>query len=98
MPQPMGFRIRLGWSGWLYLVLALGLILAVASVVAVLLLGAFIVLLPVIVVAALLYYLFPSLRYRRQGQWRRERDIVEGDYRVVDPTRLELDPPPSDRT
>jgi len=95
MPQPMGFQIRLGWSGWLVLALALGLILAVATVVAVLLLGAFIILLPVMVAAAVLYYLFPGLRYRRQETARR-RDIIEGEYRVVDPNRRELDPPPSD--
>jgi len=97
MPQPMGFRIRLGWSGWLALVLALGLILAVATVVAVLLLGTFIILLPVMVVGTLLYYLFPGLRYPRQSR-PRDADIIDGDYRVVDPTRLELDPPPSDKT
>ena len=97
MPQPMGFRIRLGWSGWLSLVLALGLILAVATVVAVLLLGTFIILLPVMVVGTLLYYLFPGLRYPRQAR-PCDADIIDGDYRVVDPTRLELDPPPSDKT
>ena len=96
MSQPMGFRLRLGWSGWLALIVALGLILAVATVVAVLLLGVFIILVPVMVVGALLYYLFPGLRDRRRGQ-PGQADIIEGDYRVIDPTRPGLDPPPSDK-
>ena len=93
MPQPMGFQIRLGWSGWLALLLALGIVLALATVVTML----FIIMLPVMVLGAVLYYLFPSLRYGRQHR-ARERDIIEGEYRVIDPTRVELDPPPSDRT
>jgi predicted lipid-binding transport protein (Tim44 family) len=96
MPQPTDFHIRLGWSGWLALILALGLILTLATAVAVLLLGVFIILLPVMLVGAVLFYLFPGLRYRRQDQ-AREPDILEGEYRVVDPTRRELDPPPSER-
>lgn len=97
MPQPIGFRIRLGWSGWLRLVLALGLILAVATVVAMLLLGMFIILVPVMAVVTLLYYLFPGLRYRPQAR-PRDAEIIDGDYRVIDPNRLGLDPPPSDKS
>jgi len=97
MPQPMGFRIRLGWSGWFRLVLAVGVILAIATVVALLLLGTFIILLPVVVVGSLLYYLFPGLRYPRQSR-PRDADIIDGDYRVIDPTRPGLDPPPSDKS
>jgi uncharacterized membrane protein YjjP (DUF1212 family) len=93
MPQPMGFRIRLGWSGWLALVLAL----AIAAAIALLVLGLFIILVPVMVLGAVVHYFFPGLRRRRQAQ-RHAQDIVEGEYRVIDPTRLELDPPPSDRT
>jgi len=96
MPQPMGFHVRLGWSGWLTLLIVLGLVIAIAAVVAVLLLGVFVILLPVVLIAALLYYLFPNLRYRQTGE-RREQDIIEGEYRVVDPRRLERDPPPDDR-
>ena len=92
MPQPMGFQIRLGWSGWLALLLALGIALTLAAVATVL----FIILLPVMVLSAVLYYLFPSFRYG-QPRRARERDIIEGEYRIVDPTRAELDPPPTDR-
>jgi hypothetical protein len=96
MPQPMGFHVRLGWSSWLTLLIVLGLVIAVAAVVAILLLGVFIILLPVVLIGALLYYLFPGLRYWQPGQGH-EPDIIEGEYRVVDPRQLERDPPPADR-
>lgn len=90
MQQPMGFRVRMGWSGWLTLVIVLGLILAVAAVVATLLLGLFIVLLPVALLSALLLYLFPSLR-NRSPRGPPDPDIIDGEYRIVDPHQLERD-------
>ena len=95
MPQPMGFYVRLGWSGWFTVVIVLGLVLAIAAVVATLVLGAFIILLPVALISALLFYLFPGLR-RRPGR-RAQVEIIEGEYRVVDPHQLERDTPPPDR-
>ena len=92
----MGFRVRMGWSGWLTLVIVLGLVFAVAAVVATLLLGLFIVLLPVALLSALLLYLFPSLRTRRPRA-PREPDIIDGEYRIVDPHQLERDREPGDR-
>ena len=92
MPQPMGFRIRLGWSGWLAVVAAL----AIGTTIALLALGLFIIMLPVMVLVTLLYYLFAGLRYGRQAR-PRDADIIDGDYRVVDPTRPGLDPPPPDK-
>jgi hypothetical protein len=97
MPQPMGFHVRLGWSGWFTLLIALSLILAIAAVVATLVLGAFIILLPVALISALLFYLFPGLRRQRPGQ-RGQVEIIEGEYRVVDPHQLERDTPPADRS
>ena len=90
MPNPGGFQLRLGWSGWLALIVVLGLVLAVAAVVSVLLIGAMLVILPVAIIAALLYYLFPGLRPRAPHQ-QREPEIIEGEYRVVDPSRIERD-------
>ena len=95
MPQP-SFHVRLGWSGWLTLLIALALVLTVAAVLAVVLLGVFIILLPVVLVGAALYYFFPSLRTRHRGQWP-EPDIIEGDYRVVDPSQIKIEPPESGR-
>jgi len=97
MPQPMGFHVRLGWSGWLILVMVLGIVFTIAAIVAMVLLGAFIVLLPIALISALLFYLFPGLRPRRPGQ-KAEADIIEGEYRIVDPRQLDRDAPPGDRT
>lgn len=97
MQQPPGFQLRLGWSGWLALALALGLIFAVAAAVAVVLIAVLLVLLPVALVAALVYYLFPGLRARHSAHVR-ELEIIEGQYRVVDPTKFERDRSPGDHT
>jgi hypothetical protein len=88
MQQPAGFQLRLGWSGWLALALALGLIFAVAAAVAVVLIAVLLVLLPVAILAAFVYYLFPGLRARQHAHMH-ELDIIEGQYRVVDPTKFE---------
>jgi hypothetical protein len=95
MPRP-NFYIRLGWSGWLTLLISVVLVLTVAALLALVLLGVFIILLPVVLVGAALYYFFPSLRNRHQGQWQ-ETDIIEGEYRVVDPSQIQIDPPDYDR-
>jgi len=95
MSQPMGFHVRLGWSGWLTLLIGLGLVLAIAAVVATIVLGAFLILLPIALVSALLFYLFPGLR-PRPGR-RAQVEIIEGEYRVVDPHQLERDTPPAER-
>jgi hypothetical protein len=97
MPQPMGFYVHLGWSGWLRLLIGLGLVLAVAAVVAIFLLGVFIVLLPVALVSALLLYFFPSLRNRRP-RGPHDPDIIDGEYRIVDPRQLEREREPGDRS
>jgi energy-coupling factor transporter transmembrane protein EcfT len=96
MPQPMGFHVRLGWSGWLVLLLVLGIVFTIAAIVGIVLLGALIVLLPIALVSAFVFYLFPSLRPRRPGQRARD-DIIDGEYRVVDPGRPERDVLPDDR-
>lgn len=96
MSQPTGFYVRLGWSGWLTLLIAIVVVLTVAAVLAIVLLGIFMLLLPVVLLGAALYYLLPSLRNRNRNP-SRESDIIEGEYRVVDPTVPEIEPPPSDR-
>ena len=89
MPQP-GFHVRLGWTGWLALLIAFGLVLVVAAIVAIVLLGVFIIVLPFALIGGVLYYLFPGLRSRQQSQWT-ETDIIEGEYRVVDPRQIEIE-------
>ena len=97
MPQPMGFHVRMGWSGWLVLLISLGVVFAIAAVVAIVLLGAFIVLLPVVLISTLLFYSVPEPQTPAPGP-RAEVDIIEGEYRVVDPRQLDRDSPPDDRT
>lgn len=96
MPQPMGFRVRMGWSGWLVLLISLGVVFAIAAVVAIVLLGAFILLLPIVLISTLLFYLFPGLRPRRPGR-PADPDIIEGEYRVIDPGQIDRDVSPDDR-
>jgi len=93
MPQPTGFQLRLGWSGWLALLVAFGCVLAVAAAVAVFLLAVFIVMLPVALIVALLYYFFPGLRHR-SPDWKGEPEIIEGNYRVIVPRQLEREDEP----
>jgi len=94
--QPMGFHVRLGWSGWFMLLVTIGVVLAIAAVVTVVLLGVFVILLPVALIAGLLFYLFPNLRQRPAGGQTRT-DIIEGEYRIVDPRQLDRDTEPRDR-
>jgi small neutral amino acid transporter SnatA (MarC family) len=96
MPQP-SFHVRLGWSGWLSLLIALALVLTVAAVLAIVLLGVFIILLPVVIISGVVYYFFPGLRNRYREQWR-ETETIEGEYRVVDPSQIRIDSPDRDRT
>jgi hypothetical protein len=95
MPQPAGFQLRLGWSGWLAIVIVVGLVLVLAAVLAVILIAVFIVLLPVALVAAVVYYFFPGLRNRQPYTWR-EPDIIEGEYRVIDPRPIDRERLPKD--
>lgn len=96
MSRPVGFRLRLGWSGWLTVIIALGLMAAIATFAFLIVVGLFVILLPVALIASLVFYLFPSLRYRWSAA-RAEPDIVEGEYRVINPRRLERDSASDDR-
>ena len=97
MPQPMGFHVRLGWSGWLTLLIVLGLVFAIAAIVA--------IRSPRRVHraaagrahqrASVLFV--PRPQTATPGAKEREADIIEGEYRVVDPRQLERDVPPGDR-
>ena len=91
MSRPTGFHLRLGWSGWLTLAVVLGLVLAVAAIAVILLVGVFIILLPIALIGALLFYLFPGLRYW-QREAKSEPDVIEGEYRVINPRQLDRDP------
>jgi hypothetical protein len=73
---------------WLAIVVGL---LAIAFAVALFLLSltVFLLILPVLVVAGALYYLFGLPRAARKGA--ADVQIIEGEYRVVEPERIEDD-------
>jgi uncharacterized membrane protein len=72
--------------------LAIGIgVLAIAIAVALFLLSLtlFLVLLPVLAVAGGLYYLFGLPRAARKARRESGMDIIEGEYRVVEPEQVE---------
>jgi hypothetical protein len=75
---------RLGFRTKLLIGLALGLSVALLTLMALLAIGALLFLLPVAVLGAVIYALLPKRRVAapRSG----EPDVLEGHYRVVDPT------------
>jgi cobalamin synthase len=90
MTQPRQFRIwpRLGLRGWVTLILALAMTIAILIAITALALGILLFLLPVIAVAALLFYLFPS-RFRPGQRRRQETTIIDGEFRVLDAAEIE---------
>jgi hypothetical protein len=100
MPQPIVFRIRSasGRVGWLTVLTALVLVGIVVFVIVVVALGALLILAPVMIVAGLIYYLFPGARFRsRRDQTPKAPEIIDGEYRVVEPFEDEHTPSPGDR-
>ena len=91
MTQPRQFRIlpRLGLRGWLTVGLALATSLAILAAVAVVALGVLLFLLPVLAVATVLYYLFPSRFRTAHYQRGSQSTIIDGEFRVVDSAQLE---------
>jgi hypothetical protein len=83
MSRPVGFHLRLGWRGWLALIVALAVMAAIATFALVVVVGILVFVLPLALVAALVLYLFPSLRQRTPPR-SADTDIIEGQYRVVD--------------
>ncbi|MDE2473516.1 MAG: hypothetical protein KGO48_00540 [Alphaproteobacteria bacterium] len=73
----------LTWKTKLIIGLALGLSVALLTLMALLALGALLFLLPAFVLGAVIYAFLPKRRTapRRRG----EPDVLEGHYRVVDP-------------
>jgi len=68
---------------------AVSLILAVAVAIAVVAIGVFLFLLPVLVVAAALYYVFGSTKFRRRYGQGKTPVIIDGEFRRVDPSDME---------
>ena len=91
MPRPVDFRVvgRPGLSGWLMILVAVSLIVAVAVAIAVVAIGVFLFLLPLLVVAAALYYLFGRTTFRRRYKQGKTPMIIDGEFRRVDPSDME---------
>lgn len=86
MPQ---YQVRfVQFPRWLAVVAG---VLAVAFAVALFLLSLtiFLVLLPVIAVAGGLYYLFGRRRKAGDSRYADHVEIIEGEYRVIEPERLD---------
>jgi hypothetical protein len=93
MTQPGQFRIwrQVGLRGWITLILALILTVVILVTIAAVAIGILLFLLPVFVLGALLYYLFPP-KFRPAAQ-RREDTIIDGEFRVVDSIEIDRKPP-----
>src|SRR5262245_2255951 len=94
----MQFRVygRPGLLGWLRMLIALVVLLAVGLAIAIVAIGVFIFLLPVVLVSALVFYFVLRSRLRRAGYRQPEgAHIIEGEYSVVDG---EDGPPPGTRS
>ena len=94
MTQPGQFRIwpRLGLRGWIFLILWLTILVAVVITFTLIAFGIFLFLLPALAIVTLLYYLFPSPR-RAPARRSEDATIIDGEFRVVEPRKIEQEPP-----
>ena len=88
-PQVSRVRLRLGFRAWVTIIVGLFILGLVLVGIAVLALGVFLFVLPVIAVTALLYYLFPSRFRTRRYRQRADISIIDGEFRVVHPADTE---------
>jgi len=71
---------------WVIVFLILALIAGVAIAIVVVALGIFLILAPVLAIVGLAYYFLWRMRLRAaMRKWRNNANVVEGEYRVVDP-------------
>jgi membrane protein implicated in regulation of membrane protease activity len=91
-PMEFQFRTRSGLGVWLTILAAMALIVAIGILAATVAFGLFLILAPVILLAAVLNYFFPRAGFRQE----RKRhpgapNIIDGEYRVVEPCVVEPD-------
>jgi cobalamin synthase len=79
---------RLGFRGWVTLILVLAVSVAALVAVAAIALGILLFLLPALAVGALLFYLFPS-KFRQARHPPNGGTTIDGEFRVVDAAELE---------
>lgn len=96
MPQ-MDFRIRgPGLRGWLTIIVSVAVVLAIIVAIAVVAVGIFLFLLPLLVVAATLYYLFGRAKSRPRNEHGKGPVIIDGEFHIVDTSQIERTPPRQD--
>jgi high-affinity Fe2+/Pb2+ permease len=77
---------RPGILGWVRIVAALAVLLAVVVAIAIVALGVFLFLLPALLIATIVSYFVLRSRLRRAQAWHaRDAKIIDGEYSVVDP-------------
>ena len=94
MPQPMDFRIRgPGLRGWLMILVSLAVAIAIVVAIAVVAIGVFLFLLPLLALLAILYYLFGRTKLRQRYKQKEGPAIIDGEFRIVDASEIEREPP-----
>jgi len=91
----MQFRVsgRLGFKGWLTILVALTVVVAIGVAIAIVAVSVFLFLLPVLAVAAAIYYLLWRLRvYPARQQAPEEPVIIAREFRILDAAEIERDP------
>jgi hypothetical protein len=88
-PPISPLRLRLGFSGWAAIAASLALLAAIIAALAFLAIGLFVVFLPVMLLAPVLYYFMPRPKPthpRRNGQKTaatKDATIIDGEFRVI---------------
>lgn len=104
MPRPpkSPVRIQFGLSGWVAIISALAIFAVLVAAIAFLAVGLFIFLLPVLLIAPVLYYFMPNLRPKVAPlngvatQWETKgQTLIDGEFRVVDANEVEGNAKPS---
>ena len=94
MPQPIQFRFRTlsRRTGWLPLIAALTVMILIGLLLAVVAVGILIILLPALIVTGIIYYVFPRARVRSpRGQTANQPTIIDGEFHIVEPRKIEYD-------
>ena len=105
MPRPPKppIRIQFGLSGWMAIISALAIFAVLVAAIAFLAVGLFVFLLPVLLIAPVLYYFMPNSRPKIvplsgvATQWETKgQTVIDGEFRVVDANAVEGHAKPPD--
>jgi hypothetical protein len=82
-----------GLKGWLRIFVAIAVLLAIAVAVAVVAVGVLLFLLPMLVVASAVYYLFGRSRFRGRYGRTKAPMVIDGEFRILDAAEIDRKPP-----